>query len=146
MLSATTTYCYLTVIEYPKRKGFWGLLSMPIFYIVLFIKKNIVTYKLLGCGKNGRFSVMPDPNMWAILTAVNEDVNTLNFTTFLTTITHTFIYKWLHYFGCKATVYKLLPLQSHGNWSGKNYFKPQQPIEDYKGKIAVITRATIKIH
>ena len=43
------------------------------------------------------------------------------------------------------TVYELEPIEGHGLWDGKQVFGDLPKQSDYEGKIAVLTRATIKL-
>jgi heme-degrading monooxygenase HmoA len=57
-----------------------------------------------------------------------------------------FIKNWLSFFHCGNTIFFLEPIEGHGLWDGKEVFGhlPKQSL--HEGKIAVLTRATIKIN
>ena len=57
-----------------------------------------------------------------------------------------FIQKWFSFFNCKIITYMLEPIEGHGTWDGKKPFGILPAKSDYEGKIAVITRATIKLN
>ena len=64
--------CVVTIIRYPKYYGIFGVLSMALFHLPLWLNKNITFYKLMGSGKDGSFSKQPDWRQWAILFTTND--------------------------------------------------------------------------
>lgn len=134
--------CILTVIRYPKYLSFFGLLSMALFHLSLFMKRNISFYKLLGCGKNGSFDITPDWRQWAILRVESdylyEQNNIHNITPFINF--------YIKLFRCNVQTIVLKPISSHGSWDGKKCFGSLPNFEkEFTGKIAVLTRATIRL-
>ena len=100
----------------------------------------------MGSGKNGTFDKKPDWQQWAILTVTNEIPDT--------TVDHfelnkelygSFIAKWYRFFNCKTLTYILQPIEGHGLWDGKKVFGALNSKPDHVGKIAVLTRATIRL-
>ncbi|WP_253810154.1 DUF3291 domain-containing protein [Hydrotalea flava] len=109
---------------------------MAIFRLPLVFNRNIQFYKLLGCGKNGSFDIHPDWRQWAVLTVAE---------TAKESVQHTgkFLQWWWQLFHCEILRLKLLPIEGHGTWDGKLCFGNLPPKTEYKGPIAILTRATI---
>jgi len=128
--------------------GWAGFLSMALFRIPLFFYKQISFWKLLGCGKNGSFDIRPDWHQWSILTVTNElpvmykGSNAEN--NYKLLYGH-FIQAWWKLFSCKTYTFILEPIEGHGMWDGKEVFGKLHKETDYTGKIAVLTRATIRL-
>ena len=59
--------CTLTVVRYPKWLGWAGFLSMAFFRLPLFLQRELGFWKLMGCGRNGTFDIVPDLRQWAVL-------------------------------------------------------------------------------
>ncbi len=89
----------------------------------------------MGCGKNGTFDKHPDWNQWAIL--INSESPY--------PITIPFIDGWIKLFNAKVSTITLQPIEGHGTWDGKEAFGQLPKQTDYEGKIAVLTRATIRL-
>jgi hypothetical protein len=128
----------LIIVRYKKFYAFLGFLSMAFFRLPLYLNKKISFFKLMGTGKNGTFDKIPDLFQWSIL-LVYKDVLTLE------DQLGVFVSKWLNLFCYKQTYYVLEPIESHGFWDGKKVFGDLPNQSDYSGKIAVLTRATIKL-
>ena len=60
-------YCNLTIVIYPKWLGWAGFLSMAVFRLPLLLSKGCSFWKLMGCGRNGTFDIVPDFRQWALL-------------------------------------------------------------------------------
>ncbi len=98
----------LTIVRYPKYLGCFGVLSMAIFHLPLWLNKKMSFYKLLGCGKNGTFDKSPDWQQWALLTINNTAINHLP----------SFIHAYWKFFRCERWTIILEPLEGHGTWDG----------------------------
>jgi len=128
--------CVVTIVRYPKYLAYFGILSMAFFHLPLMLNKKISFYKLLGCGKNGTFDIHPDWRQWAILTVSNEELSINN---------GGFIGWYIKLFKCTVQTITLKPVLSHGTWDGKNVFGKMPHLNnEIEGKIAVLTRATIR--
>lgn len=142
--------CVVSVIKYPKYLGFLGVLSMALFHFPLFFNKKISFYKLMGTGKNGSFDIHPDWNQWVVLIILNDELWMLNDDTKnckLQIINGPFINFYLRLFKCKTETIILKPLVSHGTWDGKTCFgNSLNKSTELNGKIAVLTRATIRLN
>ena len=135
-----TMLCSLTVVRYPKWLGWAGFLSMAIFRIPLWLAKQKQFYKLMGCGKNGTFDIVPDFRQWALLEyPVNDSKQAIE-----NTDTPIFIQRWWHFFGCEVWRIVLEPIEGHGTWDGKMVFGDLPKSTTYNGIIGVLTRATIR--
>lgn len=134
--------CVVTIIRYPKYLGWAGVISMALFHLPLMLNKKIKFYKLMGSGKDGSFSTQPDWRQWAVLTIRNEELGTRNLG-----IWSGFISFYMKLFKCKTRTFILKPISSKGSWDGNKCFDNLPLIENnFSGKIAVLTRATIKLN
>ncbi|MFN4007267.1 MAG: spheroidene monooxygenase [Chitinophagaceae bacterium] len=129
----------LSIAKYPRFMGWAGFLSMAIFRVPFWLHKQLLFWKLMGCGKNGTFDKQPDFNQWAVMLAVT-DINQWQ-----NNRTTTFMQQYWRCFGAKVTTYYLQPIEGHGLWDGKQVFGVLPKTSDYDGPIAVLTRATIKL-
>lgn len=129
----------LSVVKYSKPLAVMGFLSMAIFRIPLMFNSNISFWKLMGCGKNGTFDINPDWQQWALMIVWKDEAA---FDTFRSS---SFISKWWRMFSESKTTYRCVPYETHGKWDGKEPFGNPEPDRGYKGQIAVLTRATIRL-
>jgi hypothetical protein len=128
-------FCTLIIVRYPKYTGIFGLISMALFRLPLYINKKIKFFKLLGSGKNGTFDIHPDLNQWGVLfTADDKHVQA-----------PPFIYKYFNFFRCDVKEFLLQPVEGHGLWDKKKVFGELYQHTNNEGAIAVLTRATIRI-
>ncbi len=134
-----TMLCTLTIVRYPKYLGWAGFLSMAFFRLPLWLNKTVGFWKLMGCGKNGTFDKTPDWRQWALLQIENEKWERKS-------KTPTFITGWWKFFNCEVWTLLLEPIESHGTWDGKQCFGQLPKQTDYEGRIAVLTRATIRLN
>jgi hypothetical protein len=134
----------LTIIRYRKRFIPFALLSMALFRIPLWLNKNISFWKLLGTGKNGTFSKQPDWVQWGILSVVEGVGGSELGVRSQSLVLGGFIQKWLKLFNCETWTIWLEPLEGHGKWDGKEVFGVLPKQAEHEGKIAVLTRATIR--
>lgn len=134
----------LTIIQYKKRYIPFAFVAMMLFRIPLWLNKNISFFKLMGSGKNGTFDKTPDLQQWAILTVdrrqmIDDSQNLIK------NLYGSFITKWIKLFHCNTYTYLLTAIEGHGMWDGKKVFGELPPNSNYEGKIAVLTRATIRL-
>jgi len=130
-------YCTITIARYPKYLGIIGLLSMAIFRIPLTFNKDVNFWKLLGCGKNGTFDIVPDWRQWCVLRVHSE----LKQSEYL----DRFIKKWYKIFKAEVYTIVLKSIEGHGTWDKFEFVNAQEPKIEHAGTIAVLTRASIKI-
>ncbi len=129
----------LTIIRYPKYFVPLAFLSMAVLRLPLFLSKSSF-WKLVGCGKNGTFDITPDWQQWGML-AVWQ--NRSDFDHFKQ---NSFVWKWWRKFSTEQWTMLCTPYESHGKWDGKEPFGLPFPDRNYKGPIAVLTRATIRLN
>ncbi|HRE62826.1 MAG TPA: spheroidene monooxygenase [Ferruginibacter sp.] len=130
----------LTVIRYKKWLIPFAILAMALHHVPLWLNKKISFYKLMGSGKNGSFDKTPDLQQWALLlvskngTLPNEPLHLFG----------SFIHNWYKLFGCETFTLFLEPIEGHGTWDGSPVFGNLPRQTNYEGRIAVLTRATIR--
>ena len=131
--------CTLTVVRYPVWLGWAGFLSMALFRLPLFLKKELGFWKLMGCGRNGTFDIVPDLRQWAVLEVWSLESGVRR-------QTPQFLLSWWKFFHCEIWTLELEPIEGHGTWDGKNCFGDLPKQTDYEGMIGILTRATIRIN
>ena len=139
----------LTVVRYQPFLAPFGFLSMAIHHLPWLLGLNKGFYKLMGCGKNGTFSILPDWQQFAIMTHQDlalDTIEDLDKKALHKKLYGKFIAGWLTFFGCKTYTFLLKPIEGHGTWDGKQVFGDLKPKSDYEGQIAILTRATIRLH
>ncbi|MEI8110885.1 MAG: DUF3291 domain-containing protein [Chitinophagia bacterium] len=130
----------LILVRYKPWLGWAGFLSMAIFRLPLLLSNQIAFWRLMGCGKNGTFDIMPDLLQWGLLLIPKENIQPVS------PIVPSFIAGWWRFFGCEEYHIELSALEGHGTWNGKEVFgKYPENGSSYSGKIAVLTRATIRL-
>ena len=142
----------LTMLRYRKRFIPFALLSMMLFRFPFWVNKSCSFWKLMGSGQNGAFDKTPDWQQWGILAVHRIDfavqapaiINTGNKGLYKD-LYGSFIAKWIHFLGCETWTVFLEPIESHGSWDGKKVFGELPVKTNYGGKIAVLTRATIRL-
>ena len=135
----------LVVARYPTLLGFLGLLSMAVFHFPLFFNKKIYFYKLLGTGKNGSFDIWPDLSQWSIMLFYDKNQEqSSNTNSIAEKLLGPFILSWLKFFSSKLRILHLEPYAGHGTWDKHSFISHRKAIEAPSGKIAVLTRATIR--
>ncbi len=132
----------LTIIRYKKWFIPFALLAMAVHRLPLALNKRILFYKLMGSGRNGSFDKRPDWQQWALLT-VNKGALPQKLPV-AASLYGSFITGWWAFFGCETLCFLLEPLEGHGNWDGKARFGDLPKQTAYEGRIAVLTRATIR--
>lgn len=128
----------LTIVRYPKYFVPMALMSMAILRLPLFFSKSTF-WKLLGCGKNGTFDINPDWQQWGMLATWTNKEDFENFQQ------SSFVWKWWRFFTSEQWTMLCKPYESHGKWNGTEPFGNLLPDRNYKGAIAVLTRATIRL-
>jgi hypothetical protein len=115
---------------------------MAFFHFPLFLNRKLKFYKLMGSGKNGTFDIMPDFNQWAIMVFFDADQHEK---TEIQALIGKFIMCWWRFFKADTRYFLLEPYAGHGTWDGKSFVDSSKKIADPEGKIAVLTRATIRL-
>jgi heme-degrading monooxygenase HmoA len=133
-------YTCLTIVRYRKRYIPLALLAMALHRIPLWLNKSVTFWKLMGCGKNGSFDIQPDWQQWATLT-VHASIHDELSATY-----GRFITKWWQLLDCEIYTVWLAATDCHGLWNKQQPFTTDNDLKHYKGPIAVLTRATIRIN
>lgn len=129
----------ISIIKYPLRYVPFAFFAMALHRIPLLLNKKCKFWKLMGCGKNGTFDINPDLRKWGLLAVWDNPEDYEQFRT------HSFVSKWWNFFSIEQFTVLLEPLESHGKWSGQSHFGDAK-IKDHVGKIAILTRATIRFN
>jgi len=131
----------LIIVRYKPWLGWAGFLSMAIFRLPLWLSNHVSFWRLMGCGKNGTFDIVPDLLQWSLLLIPKHN------TKHASPMVPAFIAGWWRFFGCEEYHIDLLALEGHGTWNGKEVFGTYPEAgANYAGKIAVLTRATIRLN
>lgn len=136
----------LTIVRYPRHYIPFALFAMAVHRIPLFFNRRILFWKLLGCGKGGGFSKTPDWRQWGIL--IVRDCESLHHTHIagLKDLYGDFITGWYKFWKCELTTFFLEPISGHGTWDSKAAFGILPHAIECEGRIAVLTRATIRLN
>lgn len=134
----------LTITKYRRRFIPFALFAMAVHRLPMAFNKKISFYKLLGTGKNGTFDKHPDWRQWGILAVHQDDLPAED--ELLKKLYGKLISGWFRLFRCETVTYLLEPLQGHGSWDGKQPFGDLKIPVKHEGKIATLTRATIRLN
>ncbi len=138
--------CTLTIVRYPKWLSWAGFLSMAIFRLPLSFNKKIGFWKLMGCGKNGTFDIVPDLRQWAVLLVSGLESGVRNQTPNSKPLIPNFLFFWWKFFRCEIWILELKAIEGHGTWDGKHCFGDLPKQTEYTGIIGILTRATIRVN
>jgi hypothetical protein len=123
---------------------------MALQRIPLSFNKQVSFYKLMGCGKNGTFDKLPDFYQWGIFTVHRSGFTVepadLVSNLLLKKLYGSFISNWLRLFKCEIYSVLLEPIEGHGFWDGKEVFGILPNNSIHEGRIAILTRATIRLN
>jgi hypothetical protein len=142
------SYSSISFVEYPWPLAWLGVLSMAVFRIPLGFRRNIQFFKLMGCGKGEAFDFHPDWKRWAILAVHSDLLMTGKGMTNLETFQILYgklASAWIRIFRCRVRTVILEALDGHGRWDGKTPFLFSKEALTPGEKIAILTRATIRI-
>lgn len=132
----------LVIAKYPWWAVPFAFLSMMLFRFPLWADRSISFWRLMGSGRNGGFDLVPEVKQWAILLVHPKNAHPLkNERVQLPD----FIHAYLNLFRAKTITYILEPVEGHGLWNGRKVFGQLPRQSGYDGKIAVLTRATIRV-
>jgi heme-degrading monooxygenase HmoA len=132
------------VLQYKKWAVFFAFFAMALFNLPLLMNRKVSFYKLMGCGRSGTFDIYPDLHQWCIMLIINESDYKNSFA--INEIMGSFIGTWKKLFCTKSYSIVLRPKALHGTWDGKQPFGLMDKNKPtYDGKIAVLTRATIRL-
>lgn len=130
----------LTITKFRGTTIPFAFIGMAVLRIPLWLNKNCKFWKLMGSGKNAQVDLAPDFKHWAVLTTWENQKDCDAF------YQNSFVIKWFNFFGTESFTILLNPLSSHGLWSKKEPFKTDLKNKNHVGKIAVITRAAIRLN
>jgi hypothetical protein len=100
----------------------------------------------MGSGKNGTFDIHPDFNQWAVMVFFEEDSYHIDdIMSKSKNLIGNFIIGWWKFFRTDTRVFLLEPYAGHGTWDGHSFIDPKIKNPDPEGKIAVLTRASIRL-
>lgn len=128
----------LTIVRYRKRYIPFALLAMAVHRRPMNRQKGCTFWQLLGTGRNGTFDLNPDWQQWGLLAVWNEKKDFDEF------YEQSPIAAWWKSFSVEKWTILCEPLQSHGKWKRKEPFGDIN-IENYKGPVAILTRATVRL-
>lgn len=130
----------LTVVRYRTLFIPFAFLSMAIFRLPLVFQRGLTFWKLMGCGKNGTFDIIPDFHQWAMLGVWETPKHYLHFKA------NSFLSKWWKLFAHSKKTYFCEAIEAHGKWDKKNVFETKKNTDLPENQsIAVLTRATIRL-
>lgn len=125
---------------------------MAVFRLPLGANKNIGSWRLMGSGGKGGFSIVPNFRQWAVLVVwkkgreedLLQDPGIENRQP-MDGDRGILFKKWYSFFKCHTTTYILQPIEGHGLWGGKEIFGHLPRQTGFEGKTAVLTRASIRL-
>jgi hypothetical protein len=129
----------LTMVRYRKRIVPFALLAMAMHRVPMRQQQGCSFWQLVGSGKNGTFSLKPDWQQWGLLAVWD------NREAFDRFYQDSFVSRWWNRYGCEKWTVLCEPLQSHGQWEGKEPFGHEN-IQGYEGPVAILTRATVRFN
>jgi len=129
----------LTITKYRTLTIPFAFLGMVVLRLPLWLNKKCNFWKLMGSGKNAQVDLAPNFKHWAILTTWNNKTDYEQFKI------NSLSMKWFRFFGAEEFTILLKPLSSHGFWSAKEPFKTEKINQNPNERIAVITRAAIRL-
>lgn len=128
----------ITFFKFRKNKP-WAFAQMGFVPPKLKQKKGLRFFKLMGTGGGNGFSLWPDFTTYALLGVWDSQQIADEF------LNHNEIVKKYYKKSSIFRTLKMLPLKSHGLWSGQNPFQEHKLNKtDDDLPVAVITRATLR--
>ena len=128
----------LTIVRYPGWAIPLAFISMALFRLPLMFTRGLTFWKLLGCGRNGTFDITPDLKQWGLLAVWETEADFDRFRH------NSFLQRWWIVFADEQWTILCQPVESHGKWDGEEPFTKSPSAKNYQGKIAVLTRASIR--
>ena len=129
----------ITFFKFRKNKR-WAFAQMGLAPPKLQQNKGLKFFKLMGTGGGNGFSLWPDFGTYAFLGVWDNLKSADDF------LTHNPIIKSYYQKSFSIRTIKMIPVKSHGFWSGQNPFKEQKLNKnDSDILVAVITRATLRL-
>ncbi len=129
----------ITFFRYPNfMSKVWAFGMMQFGHSYLGKTIGLQFYKLLGSGKGMGFSPYPDWSVYSLLQVWESEEVAQQFLE-----TSLLMKKYRDHSSEQWTIF-LKNIKAHGKWAGTNPFMSDTSLDDQKGPIAVITRASIK--
>jgi spheroidene monooxygenase len=136
-MSQVTT---LSIFKYKSLADkVWAFGMMQFAHSHLKKAKGCQFYKLLGSGKEN-FNPFPDWSIYALLQVWDHEKQASDF------IEHSKLFKKYFSHANQHQILYMNNIQAKGEWSGKNPFQSVVSSKAVEGKLAVITRASIKLN
>ena len=128
----------ITFFKFRNNKG-WAFAQMGLIPSKLQQKSGLRFFKLMGTGGGNGFSLWPDFGTYAFLGVWDNQKSAHDF------LSSNDIIKTYYQKASSIRTIKMLPVKSHGLWSGQNPFL-EHKIQPYNSgqPVAVITRATLR--
>ena len=128
----------ITFFKFRNNKG-WAFAQMGLIPSKLQQKSGLRFFKLMGTGGGNGFSLWPDFGTYAFLGVWDNQKSAHDF------LSSNDIIKTYYQKASSIRTIKMLPVKSHGLWSGQNPFL-EHKIQACNSKqpVAVITRATLR--
>ena len=128
----------ITFFKFRKNKG-WAFAQMGLAPSKLQQKEGLKFFKLMGTGGGNGFSLWSDFGTYAFLGVWDNQKSADDF------LKHNALIQNYYQKSSSFRTIKMLPVKSHGLWSGQNPFPEQEvPTNDSGLPVAVITRATLR--
>jgi heme-degrading monooxygenase HmoA len=128
----------ITFFKFQKNKR-WAFAQMGLAPSKLQQKKGLRFFKLMGTGGGNGFSLWPDFGTYAFLGVWDSQKSADDF------LKDNALLQTYYQKSSSIRTLKMLPVKSHGLWSGQNPFTEHKPVTiDSKLPVAVITRATLR--
>lgn len=126
-----------TFVKFPNKQILYALSQMQLAHSKLSKVEGHQMYKLMGSGAGNGFSIWPDWNVFCLLIQWDQEESSQSFF-------HSNPF-WQQYSKRASAFFtiKMNPTITKGTWDGGNPFLKSTGTYD-QGKIAVLTRATIK--
>ncbi|WP_018477854.1 DUF3291 domain-containing protein [Pontibacter roseus] len=137
LTSKTDRLTTLTLFGFRKGHIRWGLAQMGTSAAHLNQVPGLLFYKLLGSGLGRGFSIKPNFRRYGLLCTWESEEAADEFLERSELMLEYRVHSY------EIWTVKLLPLQAHGLWDGKQPFTPQLGQEKANGPVAVLTRASI---
>src|SRR5690554_5803216 len=127
----------ISIITYSNNK-FWAFKQMQLLPPRLAKVGGCSFVKLLGTGSGFGFSLSPDFTTYSLLMSWESEETATDF------FQHSDIFHQLQEKSAQIETHFIESTGAHGKWHGQNPFEKEATYDG--GKIAVITRARIKLH
>lgn len=129
----------LTFFRYKNLPDkFWAFTMMQFAHQMIKDIPGLRFYKLLGSGAGNGFKMYANFAVYALLSVWDNQNKADEF------INNSILFQKYRSNATEIWSVYLIPIRSHGSWSGINPFKTEQVLNEHVAPVAVITRATIK--